>query len=81
MNILIVGGAGSYKNPFLQLGNIIEDDEAFLEEPEKFDLVVFTGGEDVCPAMYGHTSPKNLCSYNIKRDIYEQKFYESGRQT
>ena len=76
MNILIVGGAGSYKNPFLQLGNVIEDDKAFLNDPEKFDLVVFTGGEDVCPAMYGHTSPKNFCSYNVKRDIYEQQFYE-----
>ena len=76
MNILIVGGSGGYKNPFLQLGNIIEDDDAFLKDPENFDLLVFTGGEDVCPAMYGHTSPKHFCAYNVKRDIYEQQFYE-----
>jgi putative glutamine amidotransferase len=76
MKILIVGGSRGYTKPFTQLGEVILEDSKFIANPSSFDLLVFTGGEDVCPAMYGQSSPKHLCSYNLKRDIYEQKLYE-----
>ena len=78
MKILIVGWGG-YEHPFMGLGEISTDEKEFEKHPEKFKLVVFTGGEDVCPAMYGETSPKNLCGYNINRDIREQALYEIAR--
>ncbi len=38
------------------------------------DLLCFTGGEDVDPSLYGEGKHSKTCS-NLKRDLYEQKFY------
>jgi len=79
MKILIVGGSRGYAKPFMQLGDIVLDETEFITDPSSFNLLVFTGGEDICPAMYGQSSPKQLCSYNLKRDISEQNLYELAR--
>lgn len=76
--ILLVAGYG-YEKPFKQMGELVEDIDLFMQSPEKFKLVVFTGGEDVHPAMYGHTSPKGLCYFNAARDVKEQIIYEFAK--
>ena len=76
MRILIVGGYSGYETPFIELGEVTFNEALFMAKPEAFDLVVFAGGEDVCPDFYGHTSPKRFCGYNIHRDIAEQRIFE-----
>lgn len=53
------------------LGEITGDVDNFLSSPKDFSLVLFTGGEDVTPALYGETSPGGVCHYNPNRDAYE----------
>lgn len=48
----------------------------FMDNPTLFDLVMFTGGEDVSPELYGDTSPKMLCGYNLDRDKREARIYQ-----
>lgn len=40
------------------------------------DCVIFTGGEDICPVLYGEV-PLDRTHYNIKRDMEEIKIYKS----
>lgn len=56
------------------LGDVIRDRNEFLRDPESFDLVCFTGGEDVSPGLYGH---QNLGSHNSEdRDKREVAVFE-----
>lgn len=56
------------------LGQICRNRRDFLAAPEKFDLVCFTGGEDVSPELYGH---ENLASgNNLRRDTKEKEIFE-----
>jgi gamma-glutamyl-gamma-aminobutyrate hydrolase PuuD len=60
------------------LGQICRNRKDFLAAPEKFDLVCFTGGEDVSPALYGH---ENLASgSNMGRDVREKEIFEIALQ-
>lgn len=45
------------------------------ESPDKADLVVFTGGEDVNPILYGETSIHPSTYYDDKRDELDMKLY------
>jgi gamma-glutamyl-gamma-aminobutyrate hydrolase PuuD len=73
--ILVVNGPSYYKAVKI-LGSYSNDVEAFLSRPKDFDLVMFTGGEDISPEMYGDTSPRNLCYSNHSRDLYEKKIFD-----
>lgn len=56
------------------LGSICRNRKDFLAAPEKFDLVCFTGGEDVSPSLYGH---ENLASgSNMGRDMREKEIFD-----
>jgi len=44
--------------------------------PEEVGLVMFTGGEDVSPELYGHTSPRGMCYNNPRRDDIELQIYK-----
>jgi GMP synthase-like glutamine amidotransferase len=56
------------------LGQICRSRKDFLAAPEKFDLVCFSGGEDVSPSLYGH---ENLASgSNMTRDLREKEIFE-----
>lgn len=56
------------------LGQICRNRKDFLAAPEKFDLVCFTGGEDVSPSLYGH---KNLASgTSMARDLREKEIFD-----
>ena len=58
--------------------NLVFDIEEFMRRPEEFKLILFTGGEDVSPSLYGHTSPKHLCGYNSLRDAMEMPIFETA---
>lgn len=73
--ILIVNGM-SYGDAVEGLGTLTEDTTEFMARPEKFRLVLFTGGSDVDPSFYGETSPKMLCMSNIKRDNFERTIFK-----
>lgn len=66
MKIYVVGGADNYVNFIenVQLTNKLEDAQ----------LVVFTGGEDVTPSLYGCKKHRTTYS-NLKRDQDEQTIF------
>lgn len=66
MKIYVVGGADNYVN-------FIENAE-LVDKLEDAQLVVFTGGEDVTPSLYG--CRKHITTHsNLKRDQVEQAIF------
>jgi gamma-glutamyl-gamma-aminobutyrate hydrolase PuuD len=60
------------------LGEITRDASILFTDPDRIELVCFTGGEDVSPELYGH---KNLASGNSKeRDEKEVLIFEMARK-
>lgn len=60
------------------LGKLTSDYKLFIASPNKFALVLFTGGEDVDPSLYNDTSPYNLCTSNIARDRFEKVVFKQA---
>ena len=59
-------------------GDVVKQRSLFLKEPSSFDLVCFTGGEDVSPELYGH---KNLSSAESKsRDAREMLTFKLAQE-
>jgi len=77
--ILILNG-NMYDNAVANLGKMVYTVKAFLDTPEEFKLVLFTGGEDVSPQMYGHTSPQHRCMHNLKRDLQELEVFQLAKK-
>ncbi len=72
--VLVIGGGTSYYGPFEKFGRY-EDDLRLLSGSkevvrQKVALVLFTGGEDVWPALYGE-STNSRTRYNSDRDERE----------
>jgi putative glutamine amidotransferase len=59
----------TYGRFWANLGKVVRDRREFLREPESFDLVGFTGGEDISPYLYGHSNMSSSCSKG--RDLKE----------
>lgn len=79
--VLIVGGSyyRSYYRPFAPWGEYTGDRSLLYKEPEKISLVVFCGGEDVTPSLYGE--PKNKRTYNNpKRDEFELEIFDKAKE-
>lgn len=75
MKILVVGGNTMYAS---WINAEIELLTSKLENVQLADVVIFTGGEDVDPNIYGHNrNPKS--SINTKRDQEEIKFYHQAK--
>jgi gamma-glutamyl-gamma-aminobutyrate hydrolase PuuD len=69
---------GQYGAFWGALGEVVRDRDIFLARPQDFDLVCFTGGEDVSPELYHH---QNLGSGNsVRRDTVEQEVYDLAAQ-
>lgn len=68
--IYVVGGANYYAQR-------IENHE-LTDDLSTADIVMFTGGEDVDPSMYGCKKHRSTYS-NINRDIYEKEIFEKIR--
>lgn len=73
--ILVLNGP-SYASAVEGLGDIVYDEVKFFTNPKSFSLVLFTGGEDVTPSIYGHSSPNHMCYYNEGRDRHEANVFE-----
>jgi len=73
---LVIDGY-SYAKAIYDTGlHITGDISLFKKQPDAFDLVMFTGGEDVSPSFYGHTSPKRMCGFSLVRDEREKQIYQ-----
>jgi len=74
-NKILVANGTSYAPAVKGLGAIDTSIERFLSHPEEYKLVLFTGGEDVSPELYNHTSPNNMCFNNPLRDEIEAAIF------
>lgn len=51
--LIVVAGSYSYGSPFHLFGKVTNKLKALTHKPEQVLAVVFTGGEDVAPSLYG----------------------------
>ena len=80
--VLIVsegGGSSSYHKPFRKFGDQVHDSNLLWTNPEEIALVVFTGGADVTPALYGQEASQATCTVP-RRDIYESITFHRAKQ-
>jgi len=70
----------SYTPLFRRFGEVTNDTSKLKLHPHNFKLVVFTGGADVSPVLYGDTSPNNICHNNPERDWEEVEIYKFANQ-
>lgn len=73
MNILLIGNGMDYKSLFTRLGEVTQVD-AWIDGD--WDLVVFIGGADVNPRLYGCDNRHPTTSFSDtvdKRDVYAYK--------
>ena len=54
---------------YRELGEVETSPQKFVKDPSRYDLVAFTGGEDVDPRSYGHRNLRSNC--NLRRDHSE----------
>ena len=78
--VIVLGGQAFNRcfEPFAEVMNVWPTGKAFRLVEEQYlqyaDVVVFTGGSDVDPNIYGEQKHPSTHS-DIKRDIMEQKIY------
>jgi len=73
--ILVVNGS-NYGRALEGLGELTTNIIEFIENPAVYDLILFTGGEDITPGLYGDVSPKGMCFSNIHRDREEREIFK-----
>jgi GMP synthase-like glutamine amidotransferase len=78
MKVLVVNDGHdlghSYYRPFERIGEYCTDVSQLVEDHKNIALVVFTGGEDVSPELYGQPeNRKTFCS--IERDLFERSVF------
>lgn len=61
-------------SPFKKYGTHTKDDSLLKKDPSSIKLVIFTGGSDVSPELYGEKQGR-YTSINAKRDIYEVEMF------
>lgn len=69
--LVLKGDSSKYSKPFTEWGKITTD----VGKLEDCDLVVFTGGTDVNPSLYGQVSHPETGSPDTQRDKLEQAVY------
>lgn len=70
----------SYGAFFSSFGGICHDPASFKLQAHDFKLVVFTGGPDVIPDLYGDTYPRGICRCDKRRDREEVGIYRFAHQ-
>jgi len=78
--VIVVIGHKNYGDPLRHIDKIVSDTRELLKKPREVSLVMFTGGEDVHPSLYGGVDGSNLCGTNIRRDEFEKKVFAFCRQ-
>lgn len=78
--VLIVGEGKnpSYHQPFREFGEAAYEVELLWTDPQSINLVVFTGGSDVSPALYGQEASNGTFTAP-RRDIFEGVAYVKAR--
>lgn len=76
--VLLINDFGSYYSPFEHIGEYINDPKILDRSPENVVLVVFTGGHDVTPSIYGETAHR-LTNNSPKRDVQEIEIFKKAR--
>ena len=89
MAILIANNWGFYDKPFKYIGHTVREintrsfDPKFLAleiieiyDANKLDLIVFTGGSDINPALYGEEREVYTDRPDIERDSFEKNLFE-----
>ena len=78
--VLIVGeyGSSSYHRPFKDFGEQVHDSDLLWTNPREIALVVFTGGADVTPALYGQEASRGTGTVP-RRDIYESITFQRAK--
>ena len=71
--VCIINGSGAYYTLMRSLGFSI------TYSVDKADLVLFTGGEDVTPSLYGHPAHNHTFNNPI-RDVQEKHVFEECRK-
>lgn len=68
--VLVLDGP-TYYWPHEEFGALTENLDTLRQNPKDISLVVFTGGADIRPSLYGHKqNPKTWCSdYRDTRDL------------
>ena len=77
-HVLIIGDSINYYRPFHRFGSLSRDHGLF-NDPERIALVVFTGGSDISPSLYGH-KPNRLTFCNPKRDVFEMLSFRRAQR-
>jgi gamma-glutamyl-gamma-aminobutyrate hydrolase PuuD len=72
--ILVLGG-GDYLNLFAEHGDVTIN----IDELQECDLVVFTGGSDVSPAMYGEQRGM-YTMFDPRRDVKEAHIFHTAAE-
>jgi len=75
-NKILIPISIGYGDAIMGLGRMTDRVKDFFEKPEDFKLVLFTGGSDVSPELYGDSSPRGMCQTNPERDAYEIRIFE-----
>jgi gamma-glutamyl-gamma-aminobutyrate hydrolase PuuD len=77
--ILVLNGFG-YGEALLGIGELDQDIATFTQNPEEYKLVLFTGGADVTPRLYGDTSPRGFCQCSPSRDATERIIFRVAQE-
>lgn len=74
---ILVAFGQSYAKATEDIGfKITSNVEDFFKNTETYRMVLFTGGSDVDPSIYGDTSPFNICQSYIERDRIEMSIFK-----
>ena len=72
-SVFVSAGYASYARPLLNLGMNL------VHTVEEADVVLFAGGEDINPALYGHEESDRTW-YNTRRDREELRDFETAKR-
>ena len=73
MKVMIINSSYAYDNLFTKLGHTLVADVASA------DMLVFTGGEDVSPHLYGDHK-HHMTGSSIKRDASEAMLFDDAKE-
>jgi gamma-glutamyl-gamma-aminobutyrate hydrolase PuuD len=65
---------------FSQLGEVTTDKNDFLDNPKDFDLIVFCGGTDISPQIYGSYPYRKHQVYDRNRDMEEVFMFQVAKR-
>jgi GMP synthase-like glutamine amidotransferase len=74
--ILVLNPLSDEERLVKEFGKVVLKATEFMKNPSKFKMVLFTGGADISPHLYGDTSPKHICHCSAERDKMEQEIYD-----